>query len=183
MDINTSRLLIRHFHPNDYLDLFSYLSNPTIYRFEPGGPITIDQAKDLCISRSKTDDFWAVILTTENRLIGHIYLSQMEPKEWMTWELGYIFHPDYHNQGYATEAAAAVVRHAFTNMGMHRVYAHCNPVNIASVRVLEKIGMRQEGFFRKNSFFHRDPDGNPIWTDTYEYALLAEDMTGSKAID
>jgi ribosomal-protein-alanine N-acetyltransferase len=58
------------------------------------------------------------------------------------------------------------------------VVAHCNPENIASWRVMEKIGMRREGYFHKNIFFSRDADGTPIWLDTYEYAILKEAMAG-----
>ncbi|RPI86386.1 MAG: N-acetyltransferase [Chloroflexi bacterium] len=69
-----------------------------------------------------------------------------------------------------------LVHFGFTHLGILRVIAHCNPENIVSWKVLEKIGMRREGHLRKNVFFHTAKDGSPIWLDTYEYAILKEDL-------
>lgn len=59
-------------------------------------------------------------------------------------------------------------------MGVHRVIAHCDPANVPSWRVLERIGFVREGLLRQNVFFRRDPAGRPIWKDTCEYGLLGE---------
>jgi [ribosomal protein S5]-alanine N-acetyltransferase len=174
--IESSRLLIRPFKDQDFESLFEYLSNPAIYRFEPGEPITLEKAGELARERSQDNVFWAVILRSVNKLIGQLYFVQVDPREFMTWELGYIINPAFHNQGYASEASEALVRYGFEHFGIHRVMAHCNPENVASWKVLEKIGMKKEGFFRKNIFFRSDPDGFPLWTDTFEYALLKEDL-------
>ena len=45
----------------------------------------------------------------------------------MTWELGYIFNPDYHNQGYCTEASSALIDFAFRELHAHKIVAFCNP--------------------------------------------------------
>jgi ribosomal-protein-alanine N-acetyltransferase len=174
--IQTPRLIIRSFQEQDYPALFEYLSDPTVYRFEPGEPVTLEQARALALERSKGNIFWAVALKGEDKLVGHLYFTQTEPKEFLTWELGYIFNPIYQNKGYATEASAALVRYGFEHFGIHRVMAHCNPQNVASWRVLEKIGMTREGSFRQNVYFHTDKLGQPLWTDTYEYAMLREDI-------
>jgi RimJ/RimL family protein N-acetyltransferase len=50
----------------------------------------------------------------------------------------------------------------------------CNPENADSWRLLERLGMRREGFFRKKAFFRTDEAGNPLWHDAYEYAVLEE---------
>jgi len=55
---------------------------------------------------------------------------------------------------------------------VHRVIAQCNPANIASWRVLEKIGFVREGHLRMNIFSRCDGDGRPLWQDTLEYGLL-----------
>jgi RimJ/RimL family protein N-acetyltransferase len=174
--INTSRLLIRQFQEQDYRSLFEYLSNPIIYRFEPGEPISIETAKELTLERVQRTDFWAVVLKDIQKMVGHLYFKQIEPDEFLTWELGYIFNPAYQKKGYATESAYGLIQYGFEHLGIHRVTAHCNPENIASWRVLEKIGMKREGYFRKNVYFHTTRDGSPLWTDTYAYALLKEDM-------
>ncbi len=174
--INTSRLEIRQFQPEDGESLFEYLSNPDVYRFEPGEPVTLEKAQELALERSKGTDFWAVILNGTQVIVGHLYFGQIEPKAFLTWELGYIFNPAYHNKGYATESAAALIRYGFAHFGIHRIIAHCHPENIVSWRVMEKIGMRKEGSFRKNAFFRVSMDGAPLWVDSFEYAILKEDI-------
>ena len=111
-------------------------------------------------------------------MVGHLYFAQIEPKEVLTWELGYIFNPAYQKHGYASESARGLIEYGFANLGIHRVEAHCNPQNVASWRVMEKIGMQREGYFRQNIFFQRDAEGEPIWLDTFEYAILQTDGMG-----
>jgi hypothetical protein len=60
----------------DYKSLFEYLSNPTIYRYEPGEPLTMEDAKELAKKRSQNNDYWAVILKSTNGLIGHLFLNK-----------------------------------------------------------------------------------------------------------
>jgi RimJ/RimL family protein N-acetyltransferase len=175
--IETERLVVRRFAVKDADDLYAYLANPAIYRFEPGAPISRQRAVELAAERAQGADFWAVVLKRMGVMVGHLYFKQIEPSEFLTWELGYIFNPTYQNQGYATESARALIRYGFQHWGIHRVVAHCNPENVASWRVMEKIGMIREGHFRKNACLHRDTTGAPLWTDSYEYAMLAEDLT------
>ena len=60
--IETDRLIVRPFENTDYLDLHEYLSDPSVYEFEPGDPINIDEAKDLAAQRAKGKTFYAVVL-------------------------------------------------------------------------------------------------------------------------
>jgi ribosomal-protein-alanine N-acetyltransferase len=173
--LTTERLIIRPFFEADYRDLFEYLSLPETYRYEPGEPVTLEQARQLAAERALGTDFWAVALKDNKKLIGHISFIQQEPKHFLTWEIGYIFNPAYQNKGYASEAGKAVIGYAFTELGAHRVIGNCNPENIPSCRVLEKCGMKREGYFRKKAFFRKDADGKPLWFDACEYAVLAED--------
>ncbi|MBR2353528.1 MAG: GNAT family N-acetyltransferase, partial [Clostridia bacterium] len=63
-------------------------------------------------------------------------------------EIGYVLHPDFHGKGYATEAAARVVRYGFETLGLHRIEAKFMQGNDASLHVMEKLGMRLEGYRR-----------------------------------
>lgn len=170
--IETKRLIIRSFIENDWADLFEYLSLKQIYTYEPGKPITIDESKQIVKDRSKGDDFYAVVLKENMKMIGHFFLQKIQPEHFMTWELGFIFNPIYHNQGYASESAIILVHYAFRVIKAHRIIANCSPENIASWKLLEKIGMRREGHFMKNAFFRKDKNGNPSWFDSYQYAIL-----------
>lgn len=171
--IGTPRLLLRAFQPEDEDDLYEYLSDPKVYRYEPGDPVDRGQAHKLAAEMSTSPDFWAVELLAEHKDIGQIYFKHVDREDLMTWELGYILSPQYQRQGYGSEAALAVVQTGFAAAGIHRVVANCNPENTASWKLLEKIGFRREGLMKKNIFFRLDGNGQPIWTDTYIYARLA----------
>jgi ribosomal-protein-alanine N-acetyltransferase len=80
--------------------------------------------------------------------------------------VGYCFRPDRWGRGHATEAAKAMIQFWFQKLGLHRITATCDVQNIALVRILEKAGMRKEGFFRKNVF------QKSKWRDTFLYAVL-----------
>jgi RimJ/RimL family protein N-acetyltransferase len=165
--IKTQRLKIRNFSKEDYYDLFEYLSDIDTYKFEPGKPITLNEAKKLCNERSKNNKFLAIQL--ENKMIGHIYFAQIEPKKLMTWEVGYIFNKKYQGKGYATESLKAILEYGFKNLNIHRIFANCSPKNIKSWKLLERVNMKREGKLRQNIFFNIGKNKKPIWLDTYEY--------------
>jgi ribosomal-protein-alanine N-acetyltransferase len=174
--LSSERLIIRPFQEGDYQDLYEYLSLKETYRFEPGEPISLEEAKKLCRERARGTDFWAATLKDNSkRLIGHVSFIQTEPKFFLTWEIGFIFNPAFQNKGYATEASRALIEYAFRELSAHRIVGHCTPENVPSWRVLEKCGMKREGLLRKNVFFRKDSNGQPQWLDSYEYAILAED--------
>jgi len=125
--ISTDRLTIRRFAPSDGPDLYVYLSDPRTYAFELGEPIDEQTASRLAHERVEGTDFWAMELRVSGRLIGNLYFAQIEPTPWRAWELGFIVHPAHQCQRLATEAATALLRHAFAAMGMHRVEAHWSP--------------------------------------------------------
>jgi len=175
--LETERLIVRPFRESDHNDLYEYLSLEEIYRYEPGKPLSPEKAKKLALKRSNSVNWWAVTLKNDinYKLIGHISFFQTDLKIFRTWEIGYIFNPAYHNQGYATEACRKVIDYAFTQLNAHRIVAFCTPANRASWRVLEKCGMTREGLLRKNAYFRTDDNGKPIWLDSFEYAVLADD--------
>ncbi len=84
--------------------------------------------------------------------------------------LSYFVHPDYAGRGIATTLAREALAHAFGRLSLRRVQAGCFADNIASWRVLEKLGMRREQHGVKDSF-HADLG----WLDGYTYAVLAEE--------
>ena len=82
-------------------------------------------------------------------------------------EMWYLLQPALWGRGFATQAAHQLVAHGFSALGLHRIWASCLPENPASARVLEKLGLRQEGRHRQNLLI-RD-----AWRDSHTYAMLA----------
>lgn len=175
--METARLKLRHFFPDDWQDLFEYLSQEEVVKFEPYDVFTLEQAKQEAISRSNNPDFWAVCLQDTGKLIGNVYLAE---QAFDTWELGYVFNRTYQGKGYATEAIKVLIDDVFTTHKARRIIAMCNPLNTASWKLLERLNMRREGHLIKNIYFFKDENGLPIWQDTYEYAILKEEWQKSK---
>ena len=87
---------------------------------------------------------WLILLPAERSLIGDIGFKG-PPDGYGVVEIGYSVLPAYQRRGYAGEAARALVRWAFAQPGVRRVIAECHEDNVASIRVLEKLGMRRIG--------------------------------------
>ena len=91
---------------------------------------------------------WAVTLSATGELFGAIGLVQSPPHR--RAELGYWLGVPYWGRGYASEAAAAVVRYGFVEIGLARINAQLFPRNLASGRILQKLGMHPEGVLRQH---------------------------------
>ncbi|WP_339248357.1 GNAT family protein [Bacillus sp. FSL R5-0523] len=168
MHITTKRLLIREFEFKDWQAVYEYTSDSNVMKYIPEGVFTEEDAKAL-VSKNKGDNAekFPVILIEEDFVIGHIVFYKYFGEH--TYEIGWVFNPNYQNKGYASEAAQAILEYGFKEMNLHRIIATCQPENIPSYRVMEKIGMRREGFFKKCI-----PKGNEWW-DEYYYAILEEE--------
>ncbi|MDD3242112.1 MAG: GNAT family N-acetyltransferase [Eubacteriales bacterium] len=170
--LTTQRLVIRRFTADDWQDLYDYLSKPEVVKYEPYEPMTLEECKEQAVWRAGQESFWAVCLKDTGKVIGNLYFQRQEPEHWRTWELGYVFNDDFWGHGYATEAAQALVEYAFTHWRMHRLIAMCNPDNAASWKLMERLGMRRECHKLLATSFKDDENGEPIWHDGYEYAIL-----------
>ena len=168
--METNRLILRKYDATDLQDLYEYLSDPDVVRFETNKPMTKEEAEENLAWRIRTDEMIAVELKENNRMIGNIYLGK---RDFDSLELGYVFNKTYWGKGYAYESASALVELAFSQ-GIHRIYAECDPINTASWKLLEKLGFQKEAHIRKNIFFWKDEKGMLIWKDTYVYAKLKE---------
>lgn len=170
--METQRLLLRKFDTDDWSDLYEYLSDKEVVKYEPYGILTEEACKQEAVRRSSDDAFWAVCLKDIGKLIGNVYLSRLD---FDTWELGYVFNAKFQGKGYATEAAKTLTDNAFKERNARRVIAMCNPLNAPSWKLLERLGLRREGHLIKNIYFKKDDKDNPIWADTYEYGILASE--------
>lgn len=171
-NIITERLFIRKFEPNDWQDLYEYLSDEEVVKFEPYHIYTESQAKEEAVRRGNDESFYAVCLKDNGKLIGNLYLGK---GDFDTWELGYVFNRKYQGKGYATEGAKALLDYAFTQLGARRIIAMCSPRNDHSWKLLERLQMRREGLLIQNVYFKTDSNGEPIWLDTYMYGVLKKE--------
>lgn len=105
-------------------------------------------------------------LKRENKIIGFVGLIHKNHKQ---GEVGWALSINYRGKGYATEAARALISYAFEKLGLHRIFADTSNMNIPSVKVMERLGMRCEGQYRESEF----QDGR--WVDVLVYAILADE--------
>lgn len=168
--LETDRLILRRFCKEDLQDLFEYLSDEEVLKFEPYMPMTLAQVREDLENRITSDEMIAVVLKSCSKLIGNLYLGQ---RDFASFEMGYVFNRLYWKQGYAKESCEALIKKTFAE-GAHRIFAECDPCNTGSWRLLESLGFTREAHFRRNVFFRKDSSGAPLWKDTYVYSLLNE---------
>ncbi len=170
--IVTERLHLRDFEEDDVLDVNAYTSDFEVVRRFSFGPSTIEetrsfiaQVRSLPKAEPRTIYDLAIALKETDRVIGGCYLK-VEGTPEPTGFIVYLLNRQYWGQGYATEAARALVEFAFVTHGAHRVFTYCDPDNLASARVLEKAGMQREGLIRESDW------SRGAWHDEYLYAIL-----------
>ena len=168
MILETKRLILRRYNADDFNDLYEYLSDNEVVKFEPYKAMTAEETKDNLKWRIETDEMIAVELKENHKMIGNVYLGK---RDFNSLEIGYVFNRKYWGNGYAKESCEALVQYSFRN-GTHRKFAECDPDNENSWRLLEAIGFEREAHLKQNVYFWTDEQGNPIWKDTYIYAKL-----------
>jgi RimJ/RimL family protein N-acetyltransferase len=171
--ILTTRLRLRPLSPADVEAMLTYRGRADVCRYLPFEPMTRDQLlrrldSELSVAEI-ADEGQALTLGVELRetgeLIGDIVLF-FRSREHRGGELGYVFHPDHGGQGYATEAASAMLGLAFDQLGLHRVIARLDARNTDSARLAARLGMRQEAHLVSNEMFKGE------WADELDFAIL-----------
>lgn len=166
----TERLILRRYKKEDVQDLFEYLSDNEVVKYEPYKPLTFDEAKENLEWRIGTDEMIAVELKNSHKMIGNVYMGK---RDFEALEMGYVFNRNYWGHGFAAESCKSLIEQAFSN-GVHRIYAECDPDNKSSWKLLEALDFKREAHFRKNVYFWKDETEKAIWKDTYVYAKLNE---------
>jgi [ribosomal protein S5]-alanine N-acetyltransferase len=109
-------------------------------------------------------------ITLDGRFVGQVMVGNIVREPLLSAYVGYWVDSSVAGRGVTTAAVALVVDHCYGRVGLHRLEATVRPENLASIRVLEKLGFRKEGLFRR----YLDVDG--AWRDHYCYALTVEDL-------
>jgi [ribosomal protein S5]-alanine N-acetyltransferase len=177
--VRTARLSLREFVTADLDAVHAYSSDPRVTRYLFFGPrdadSTAEYLEELLASqqeRPRTRFELAVEETATGRLIGACDLSLIESN---VVDLGYMLETEQWGKGFATEIALALVDAAFCELRAERVISTVDVNNSASIRVLEKIGMRWEAVYRK----HRRAKNR--WWDCHLFILPREVWEASRA--
>ncbi len=168
LPIETARLRLRRFVPDDLAALHAIQSREAVTRWLYWGPRSEDEVRaslDGHIARP-TGEGLVLAIDLGGELIGTANLAFGEYRQ---GEIGFTLHPDHQGHGYATEAAAAILALAVGTFDLHRVCASVEPRNAASVRVLERLGMRKEAHLIETEFVKGE------WSSEAIYAILARE--------
>ena len=169
--LTTERLLLRLFTMDDVEDVLGYINDPEWAEYQvniPPVPYTRKDAETL-VTMFSDPSYWETghpelpstangagllqifAVVFEGKVIGEIALNQRdEDRRNERVELAYSLARKHWGKGLMTEAARAVMNWAFQTYSFNRMFAWCDPRNIGSWRVLEKLGMKREGQLRSH---------------------------------
>lgn len=178
--LETERLFLRPFVAEDLDALFAIHSREELTTYLYWNARTRDEVRDVLEKKTKSRAIsapgdvlaLAASLKTTNELVGDCILQWID-NEHRQGEIGFIFHPEHHGLGYATEAARVLVRLAFEELKLHRVVGRLEARNRPSARVLEKLGMRREAHLVENEYVKNE------WQSEIVYAMLDREWPGS----
>lgn len=173
----TDRLTIRPAAKDDVEATWQFRSLPEVGEWITAVPTTLEAYTAHFLEESRLEK--TLLFEHDGHVIGDLMLavedawSQREVEDQakqVQAELGWVLHPGYAGRGYATEAVSELIRVCFEELGLRRVLANCFADNVASWRLMERVGMRREAHMVSESL-HRSRG----WIDGYTYALLAEE--------
>lgn len=179
-EILTPRLRIRRFRPSDVPAIYAYRNDPEVAHFQSWQLRSEAELREFVAwldgedpTRPDSRFQFALARREDDGLIGDMYLGRLasDPRQ---AELGYTLARAHQGQGYASEAARALLGYAFAGLGLHRVMALVDCANAPSVALLERVGMRREGHFLQH-YLHRGE-----YRDEYQYALLASEWAAAQ---
>ena len=172
----TERLLLRPFTDADLDALQAMHSRPDVTRYLYWEPRSLEDTRELLGRLKRMTGFGgdgdalrlAAILKGADDLVGDFSLWRTSAEHNQA-EIGFVMHPEHQGKGYATEAAAVLLRIGFEQARFHRIVGRCDARNDASARLMERLGMRREAHLRENEFVKGE------WTDELVYAILARE--------
>lgn len=176
--MHTGRLIVRRFAETDLEDVLAYQTHPEMLNYVPEEPMTKEGAVSYLAKQANLEHpaygaaggwlSFAVQSASNAKVIGEVGIF-FEPEPKSEGAIGWMVHPNYWGQGFATEAAHVLIRHAFLERKLHRLTSGCDTQNTASWRLMERLGMRREGHFLQSRRLRGE------WRDGYSYALLHDE--------
>jgi RimJ/RimL family protein N-acetyltransferase len=180
--IQTERLFLRPFAETDFDALLAIQSRADVARYLYWDPRTAAEVRETLDTKVRAT---AIITEGDNLSLAAVSRETGEmigdcsllwtSAEHRQAEIGFVFHPDHHGRGYATEAAAALLALAFDDLRAHRVFGRLEARNTASARVLERLGMRKEAHLVENEHVKGE------WQSEIVYAQLEREWASRRA--
>ncbi len=181
--VRTARLSIRRAHESDLDAIWRFRRLDSVTQWLTSTPGTFEEYRAKALEPGKLDKL--LVLELDDQVIGELMIkiedgwAQSEvagEAEGVQAELGWCLDPDYAGHGYATEAVDALIQICFQQLELRRATAQCFADNVASWRLMERVGMRREVHTVRESL-HRSGQ----WLDGLGYALLADEWASSAA--
>jgi ribosomal-protein-alanine N-acetyltransferase len=174
--LKTERLVLREFTMDDYEAAHAYASDPRVVEYMSFGPNTPEDTRSFLERaiekrRQRPRTGYTLALTIGGELIGGCGLTVTDAKLG-EGEIGYCMRPEFWGRGIGTEAAGALIGFGFKELDLYRIIAKCDPMNVASWRVMEKNGMRREGRLRENVVIRGER------RDSLLYSILKHEYSG-----
>ncbi|HUT36663.1 MAG TPA: GNAT family N-acetyltransferase [Planctomycetota bacterium] len=178
--LETERLTLRELEEGDWEAVHRFTSDPEVVRYMPWGPNTEAQtrafiAEAIACRKAQPRTYFelAVVRRADAQIIGACNLRITERAN-RGAVIGYWFRSDAWGHGYGTETVRGLLALGFGELGLHRIFAHCDPDNGASARVLEKAGLRREGLLREHEWQHGE------WRDSILCAILEPEWSAGE---
>ena len=174
MDIRTERLILREFNEMDY-DFFLKLEQNEFYiKYEEDSIPTDEQTRkkfDGILEKNKSEDKYRFLITRaeDGEPLGTVLIWCID-EPIREWEVGWGLSQEHTGRGIASEAARALLEFGFKELKVHRIQANCNANNIASEKMMERIGMKKEGTLRHTRILRGE------WCDSTIYSILENEI-------
>ena len=175
--LESDRLILRNYEERDRQDFFEYMSMEYTAEHEDFDPLTFEESVQYLNSRIGNDRHLVVELKENGKVIGDLSCCE---EEFGTYCISYDFNVRFEKQGYATEACVTFIEYIFRVLNGRRIYAECNEDNANSIRLLKRLGFRQEGHFIEDVSFKKDSVGNLVYVNSYLFALLKREWIANQ---
>ncbi|MBQ4811382.1 hypothetical protein A7985_11010 [Pseudoalteromonas luteoviolacea] len=175
MQFETARLIVRPLQQSDLTDVYHSRKNPDTSKYI-GDPATLEDAK---LRIEEATQPWqghdhqkmmlAIRCKTTNQFIGEL-LFKFTQKQCHIGEIGYRLSSQHLGKGYAFEAASTFISSLFDQFELNKVIAVCAINNVASWRLMEKLGMRREAELRDNMYLQGS------YQNSFMYSILRREL-------
>lgn len=173
MTTETSRLIIRPIQATDAEAIFVYRKDYETNKYQGWVPNSVEDVHEFLRNRVSYEynvpDTWfqcVLVHKTSRKIVGDVGIHFIYNHQ---VEFGCTIDKTYHGSGYATEALNAVIQFLFHTNQKHRIVASVDPRNIGSLKLMQKLGFRQEAHFRKSILINQE------WCDDVVFAILHEE--------